>query len=264
MNSTWDPKIHFSFSLLAFLILSSGAVIAQAPDRGLEIAQEVRRANKGFVGEVSETKMLIIDARGRKVERMMEIKTLETKNGNQTLMTFSLPADVKGTKMLTWEYRNKDDDQWLYMPSLKRVKKIYGSGRTASFMGSQFSYEDMGSGLEVNKYDYKFLSEEKGKTWTVERRSKRKSAYSKNIITYSVFYMSAIKIEYYNRRDELEKIATLSDWKKYNVANKSFWRANNLEMKNIQTNKVSIMIWNKRDLITSLKKREFRESSLRR
>ena len=228
------------------------------------MAKKIRQANRGFGGDISETKMLIIDARKREVERLMNIKTIEVEgDGNRSLITFLLPKDVKGTKMLTWEHGNKDDDQWLYLPSLKRIKRIYGSNRSSSFMGSEFTYEDLASGHEVEKYNYQFLSEVPGKTWTVERRSKGKSHYSKAIVTYSVDYMNPIEIKYYDKRNEVQKISTFSNWKKYRMGQKEFWYAHRVEMNNVQTNRRSLLIWNNKKFVSSLKGKDFRKSSLR-
>ena len=254
----------FRINRLVQILLLTLPLNANENNRGLEVAKQIRQANEGFIGEISKTKMVIIDAHKREVERLMNIKTIEVPgDGNRSLMTFLLPKDVKGTKMLTWEHKQKNDDQWLYLPSLKRIKRIYGSGRASSFMGSEFTYEDLSSGQEVEKHQFQFLSEQQGKSWTVERRSKSKGHYSKTVITYSMAYMNPVEIKYYNKREELQKIATFSDWKKHLVGRKEFWRADKIEMHNVQTNKRSLFICNDRKFVSSLRKRAFRENSLR-
>ena len=247
-----------------FFLASSLITFDGRANLGLQIAKKIREANRGFGGDISETRMAVIDAHGRKIERLMEIKTIEVEgDGNRSLMTFLFPKDVKGTKMLTWEHGESDDKQWLYLPSLKRVKKIYGSNRSSSFMGSEFTYEDLASGQEVKKYNYKFLSKIEGKSWTIERRSKGKSYYTKAIVTYSIDYMNPIEIKYYDKRNKVQKVSTFSNWKKYKVGQKEFWYAHQVEMNNIQTNRRSLLIWDNKKFVSSLKGKDFRKSSLR-
>ena len=111
--------------------------------KGLEIMTKADKANSGFLGETSEMHMTLINAHGDKVERKMNSKITETESdGDKSIFTFQWPADVKGTKMLTWTHKKGNDDQWLYLPALKRVKRITSRNKTGSFMGSEFSYEE--------------------------------------------------------------------------------------------------------------------------
>ena len=93
--------------------------------KGLRIATKADAVNAGFKGEASEMVMILTNAHGDKTTRKMSSKTLEgTDDGDRSIITFIWPADVKGTKMLTWTHKVGNDDQWLYLPSLKRVKRI--------------------------------------------------------------------------------------------------------------------------------------------
>ncbi len=231
-------------------------------NKGLEIAKKVDKANSGFIGETSNMKMILINAQGDKIVRKLITKIKEVKNdGDKSLSIFVLPKDVEGTKMLTWTHKEGDDDQWLFMPSLNRVKRIHSNNKTASFMGSEFSYEDLGS-QEVEKFKYKFISEDK-KYWTIERTPKAKrSGYSKQVLKISKKFLNSVKVDYYNRRKELLKSSQISEFKKYKVKGKEFYRAQKIHMVNKQTKKESILEWENRKLGQKIKNSELKKEGL--
>ena len=131
-------------------------------------------------------------------------------------------------------------------------------------MGSEFSYEDMGTGVSIEKFDYTLLSEVPGEHWVIESKPKTHSGYSKKVTTYSVKYMAPLKAEYYDRKRELLKVATFSDWKDYVVNAKTFWRARRIEMKNVQTRKESHLIRTQTKLGVKIPPVKFQKSSLKR
>lgn len=252
--------------LLGALFFLSFLAQGQTPEeKGLEIVKKVRDANQGFLGEKSSMKMVLIDAYGSKTERDMEGKVLEVlKDGDKSLSLFLNPLDVKGTKMITWSHKEDDDDQWLYLPSMNRVKRISSSGQSASFMGSEFSFEDLGS-QELEKFNHKLLREEKfegDEVWVLERRPNKKSGYSKQIIYMSKKIMNPLKMEYYDRKEELLKVAKFQDYKLFKIGKKEMWKSNQIEMKNIQTKKESLFIWKERELGVTLKESEFNAQAL--
>jgi hypothetical protein len=134
--------------------------------------------------------MILIDKSGKKRKR--DIKSYRKDFGEDThqIMFFKSPADVKNTSFLTYDYDNsaKDDDQWLYLPALKKVKRIPSSDKSSSFMGSDFSYYDM-TKRDLDDYNFKLLKETKvrgKKVWMIEatpRNSKviKESGYVKTI-----------------------------------------------------------------------------------
>ncbi|WP_127717022.1 outer membrane lipoprotein-sorting protein [Halobacteriovorax sp. HLS] len=258
----------FNFCLISILTLSAFSVAAETPEqKGLRIATEAEKRNNGFVAEESDLEMILIDAYGSKITRKMKGMVLEVQgDGDKSLNIFLNPADVKGTKMLTWSHKDKDDKQWLYLPSLRRVKKISSSNKSSSFMGSEFSYEDIGS-QEVEKYSFKFLKDGKSKSgeevYFVQRIPKSKSGYSKQIVQITKKDLSAVYIEYYDRKGELLKIADIQDFKTYKVKGKSIRRASKIHMKNLQTKKESIFLWNNRKLGVKLKDNDFTKRALK-
>lgn len=263
-----QKNILFLLGIVVSLLLSPVvAAESAAQKKGLEIALKVREANEGFVGETADMKMILIDAYGAETVREMNGQTMEVDgDGDKSLMVFRSPRDVAGTKMLTWSRREGSDDQWLYLPSLRRVRRISSNNRMASFMGSEFSFEDLGS-QEVERYDFKFLRDDKHNdedVYVVERVPKDRSGYSKMIMYISKSKMNPLKIEYYDRREELLKEAEFSDFKRYEIegTNTKTWRSNKIHMKNVQTQKESIFSWNDRELGVSLPERAFTQSAL--
>jgi len=219
-----------------------------AQKEGLRIATLLDAANNGFIGEYTELEMLLINAHGDSTTRKMTTEVREKNgDGDQSIATFLWPADVKGTRLLTWSHKDGNDDQWLYLPSLKKVKRISSRSKSGSFMGSEFSYEDLGS-PEVEEYTHHFIEEttvDGRKLWVIERKSvNKKSGYSKEIGWFDQEYMNPLKIEYYDRKGELLKVAEFGDYKKFD----KWWRQGFIKMENVQTKKKSVLTWTKREL----------------
>lgn len=153
------------FKILLSLTLSISTLLALS---GQEIAQKAHDRDEGD-NITSNMRMTLIDKNGKK--RVRELKSFSKDKGEDTLklMFFLSPADVKDTGFLTYDYEDsaKDDDQWLYLPELKKVKRIASTDKSSAFMGSDFSYSDMTS-RNVQDYKYKIMKEpEVGghKTW---------------------------------------------------------------------------------------------------
>jgi len=248
------------FTSLIFSSLTYASI-----DAGWKIAKKMDAANSGYVGETSTMKLTLIDPSGTEIIREMEGSSSESSKMDKTLMNFKKPADVKGTKLLTWAHKTKDDDQWLYLPSLRRVKRINSKSKGSSFMGSEFSFEDLGS-QSIDKYTYNLKGEktvEGQKTWILERVSKTKSSYSKVIMYVSKKYLSAVKSDYYNKRGELLKFAIFGGFKKYTVKGKALYRANSINMTNVQNKKRSIFQWENRKIGIKISSRKFKKNALK-
>lgn len=254
--------------ILILSLLSQFSYAETSQEKGLRIAKEAEARNNGFVGDESDLEMVLIDAYGSKIVRKMEGRVLEVENdGDKSLNIFLNPKDVKGTKMLTWSHKNEDDNQWLYLPSLKRVKKISSRNKSSSFMGSEFSYEDLGS-QEIEKYKFNFLKDGKSSTgedvYIIERVPVDNSGYSKQVVQISKKHLNAVHVSYYDRKSELLKTAEMSGFTKYTVKGKELWRATLIHMKNVQTKKESIFKWTNRKLGVNFKSSLFTKRSLKR
>jgi hypothetical protein len=235
---------------LSFLLTFSAATaVAETPEeKGLRLTQEADRKNEGYVSERAAMTMDLVNAHGDSTTRKLAIETLEGKaDGDKSLASFEWPADVKGAKMLTWTHKQGDDDQWLYLPAVKRVKRISSSNKSGSFMGSEFAYEDLGSS-EVEKFTYRFLGDVKevGRDcYQIERTALDKnSGYKRQVVWMDVAYAQPLRIDYYDRKNELLKTATFSGYQQHG----KFWRVGKIEVQNVQTKKRSILTWTSRKL----------------
>ena len=250
--------------LLLALGLSFFAWAETPAAKGTRLSKEIEAANQNFIGESSTMEMILVDAHGTRTERELVGKTQEIlTDGDKGIMEFLNPKDVKGTKLLTWAHKLKDDQQWLYLPSLRRVKRISGSNKSASFMGSEFSYEDLG-GQQLEKYENVWLRDEtleNEKVWVLERRPKTESGYSRQLLWMSQKYMGPLKIHYFDRKNELLKEAIISGYKEYTVNKKKMYRASSIVMKNVQTLKQSTITWKNRELGKSYPDRDFDQSN---
>lgn len=234
------------------------AAPASADSKGKEVAKRVDKTWSHFKGEAAKVEMQLITADGQKATRKLTSNIRENSEVEKLMITLVWPPDQKGVRLLTWEHRGKDDDQWIYLPSLKRTKRISARGKTGSFLGSEFTYEDLKRPLQIDKYKFKFVRNQtvgKRKTWVIEAYPKDKySGYSKQVAWVDATYQSPLRIDYYDRKGKLLKSQNFKNYKKYNG---KWWRADRLEMVNRQNGKKSIFIWNKRTLGSAIADEKF-------
>ena len=124
-----------------------------------EIAKQVDERDEGDKS-ISTMEMVLIDRQGNNRVRKMKTYTMDKGQDTQSVIFFMSPADVRNTAFLTYDYgdSSKDDDQWLYLPALKKTKRIASSDKSSSFMGSDFTYSDMTS-RDINDYTYRIAKE---------------------------------------------------------------------------------------------------------
>lgn len=259
--------------LLKALILSSsvilGTAFAETPaEKGLKIAQAADASDLGFSDFTANMIMTLKNRAGKSSRRTIRIKTLEGVNdGDKSLSLFDEPADVKGTAMLTFSHGLKADDQWLYLPALKRVKRINSRNKSGPFMGSEFAFEDISS-QEVDKFKYKYLREEacgEGNKWkchVIERTPAYKySGYTKQVAWIDTQAYRPTKIMFYDRKKALLKTLVQTNYKQY--AGKH-WRPGMMNMQNHQSGKSTTLQYTNYKFKTGLSKRDFNKKSLAR
>lgn len=233
-----------------------------ASQKGLEIAKAAEAADVGFGSSIVDLKMKLTNKNGQTSERTLTTKTLElNEDGDKSLIIFGSPKDVKGTATLTFTHKTTSDDQWLFLPSIKRVKRISSDNKSGPFVGSEFAYEDLSS-QEVEKYSYKFL-EAKGELLIVEQDPvDPKSGYTRRLVTYNKSKGYRIeKIEFYDRKNALLKTLTYSNYKVYKT---KFWRAGTLTMVNHQSNKQTVLSFSDYDFDADLTDDDFTQVALKR
>ena len=213
---------------------------------GRQIAEYSDRYDQGWLDEVTQGAMTLFDARGDSVERKVTWLVLEkTEEGNKSIVRFLSPAEVKGVSALTHEHPQGTDDNWLYLPASRRVRRISGANKTASFQGTEFTYEDL-SNLEVHKYDWKYLGEgslqrdgEKVDAHKVEARPNyRSTGYSRLVVWINEESWRREQIDFYDKADQHLKTLVSSDWK---LLHGRFWRAMRGEVENVQTKKRTVL-----------------------
>ncbi len=229
-----------------------------------EVAKRTDEVMSGYKDAVSQMQMVLINAGGQQRVRDMKMKVLERDGGDKSLMEFLSPSDVKGTKFLSYEHADKDDDQWLYLPALKRVKRIASRNKSGSFMGSEFSYEDL-TAFNIEKYDYEGDAEElmpDGKKIykTVRVPNTKNSGYTKQIALVNAETFLTMQVDYYDRKHELLKTATFDDYNKID----GVWRIGKITMTNHQNDKKTTLIWKDETIKNGLKEKDFHKRVLKK
>lgn len=251
-------------SSLSTLSPITNQAYAQTPEqKGLAIAEEAERRDLGFQDSSSSLEMILRNKQGDESIRKMRNRVLEkTEDGDKSIFVFDNPVDVKGTALLTFSHKVKSDDQWLYLPALKRVKRIASSNKSGPFMGSEFAYEDM-SAQEVEKYTYRYLRDEQldeHLTFVVERFPvDKKSGYTRQVTWIDQDEYRARKIDYYDRKNSLLKTLSFAEYHQYLDKH---WRPHVMEMVNHQTGKSTVLNWNDFQFKNGYKDRDFNRNSL--
>jgi hypothetical protein len=255
-------------SILAgsLLAATSHTAFAQtAEEKGMAISQESKVRDNGWVDMLASMNMVLRNKQGQESVRNIRMKTLEVANdGDKSLSIFDKPRDVKGTAFLSFSHTKGADDQWLYLPALKRVKRIASRNKSGPFMGSEFSFEDLAS-FEIGKYTYKFLKEEAcalGNCFVVEQfPTDKNSGYTRRIVWIDKAEYRMIKTEFYDRKNSLLKTLTSQDFKQYNG---KFWRADLMKMVNHQSGKSTDLKWSSYKFGNGLSASDFNKNTLKR
>ena len=252
--------------LTAILISNSTNLLAEsAEQKGLAIAKKAEQMNTGWKDQTASMKMVLRDRQGREFIRAVRNRTMEiTNDGDKVLIVFDLPRDIKGTAFLNHTHITKADDQWLYLNSLKRVKRISSSNKSGAFMGSEFSYEDISS-QEVDKFTYKFISDDKvnnRNAFKVEQYPTYKySGYSRVTVWIDKIMYQPLKMEFYDRKNSLLKTMTYSGYKQYK---NQYWRPAKMHMENHQTGKTTTLLWTNYKFDNKFDDSDFDISALKR
>jgi hypothetical protein len=254
-------------TIMIAMIAGSAFCTEQSPeDKGLAIVREAERRYDGYGDSTANLRMVLRNKQGQVSERELRIRALEVADGGtRGLCIFDSPADVKGTVLLTHTHRDKPDDQWLYLPATERVRRIAAQNRSGSFMGSEFSYEDIAT-QTIEKYTYKWLRDEvhdERECHVIERYpvDKRNSGYSKQTVWMDTEHLRTLKVEYYDRRGSLLKTLTVKDYRRYL---EQFWRPHEMTMVNHQTGKSSQLLWSEYAFRTGLSEHDFNQHNLTR
>lgn len=251
--------------LFAHLFLPFQAIAQTPEEKGLAIAVEADRRDIGFADFTAELRMILKNRHGDESTRMIRNRTLEVQgDGDKSLVIFDNPRDVKGTAFLSFTHKTGPDDQWLYLPALKRVKRISSANQSGSFMGSEFAYEDITS-QEVEKYTYRWLRDEicNGQPCFVIERDPLdpRSGYTRQVVWIDQAEYRLQKIDFYDRKNKLLKTLTHKNYKQYL---EKYWRSEEMLMINHQTGKNTRLIWKNYKFRNGLKDSDFNKNALKR
>lgn len=253
--------------MLSFLLVVVTSADAAADDKGFEIAARADRTDVGFGGSEVQLQMVLRNSAGQQTTRELRIATLEKPDetvGDKSLVMFETPRDIEGTALLSHAKILDPDDQWLYLPALKRVKRISSSNKSGPFVGSEFAFEDF-TAIELNKFDYTYLRVEdcdQLQCDVVERQPLyENSGYTKQISWIDQADYQLRKVEFYDRRGDLLKVLVLDDYRQYD---NDVWRAHKLSMSNVQTNKQTDLIYGDFDFDVDLGDDDFVKGRLSR
>tara|TARA_R110002124_G_scaffold45693_1_gene137905 strand:- start:13190 stop:13951 length:762 start_codon:yes stop_codon:yes gene_type:complete len=239
-------------------ILFSSLSIAQNTDRATEIFEEVDARRSKITYEKTDMQMVIYNSKGSTRNRAINSFSFNEGKEEKSLLIFEEPANVRGTGFLTLS-DGQNEVQKLYLPALGRIQTITASQKADRFMGSDFTYEDLG---DQNPDDYDFeLIEEKDNTAILRAVKKENSQYA-----YIKFYInterySLEKAAYFNEKDEMIKRL---DTDNFTNVDADIWRANKMTMYDLKADRKTELIWSNRTINESIPEWRFTERGLKR
>ena len=241
MKTIYKFKSLFLLIIIASNIITFNSLQAQSLS-GRDIMQKVIDRPDGE-NRKSKLEMELINKRGSKRKRTVITYSMDIGKDKKNLMFFLEPSDVKGTSFLTWEYDNlsKEDDRWLYLPAMKKTRRISGtSAKKDYFMGTDFTYDDLGTkNIDENKYKLlKEITDNNRQFWIVESIPvDPRDMYSKIISYIDKVHLLAHKVEFYDKKGSLLKTLEVSDIIKID----GFWTAQKMHMVNHQQKHETIL-----------------------
>lgn len=266
MNLLLPNPVRLALLLLvAALILAPLAALAESPEeKGMAITLEADKRNTGWGDSKVEMEMILRNKQGEESKRQIRSRAMEVaSDGDKSMIVFDQPKDVKGTALLTFSHKVADDDRWLFLPAVKRVKRIASNNKSGPFMGSEFAFEDLGS-QEIEKYkDYKWLRDEtvNGLDCYVTERVPvdKNSGYTKQIAWVDKAEYRVQKVEFYDRKNSLLKTLTMKDYQQYLG---KYWRPSQMDMINHQTGKSTTLLFRNFQFGNGFSDRDFDQNSL--
>ena len=263
-------RFRIFFIVVAFLGFSfAGAADSVAAEKltGRSILEE---QNKRHVSdnESGEMAMTLIDRKGKESQRKVKAYHLKKDDKSKILIQFLEPANISGTGLLTWEQtEGKEDDQWLYLPASRAVKRIAGGGKKNQFMGTDLSYEDL-QFEDLDRHKYTLMGEETlsgQKCWKIEavptENEKKNTGYGKRIMYVDQGNYFQLKIDYYDNSGRHIKTALFEDIR---PEKGQMHRPYKVTMTRIRKKTSTIIITTKIDLETPTKDATFTQNYMKR
>lgn len=256
----------FLGSGLAFGALAGIPAAAQtAEQRGLSIATQASDRQGGYQDISATGEMILRTSSGQDATRRFDASWITTAPGQtRSLLVFQWPGDIRNTALLTHAFAGQNDDQWLYLPAMERVRRISGSGRSGSFVGSEFAFEDMVD-QEVDKFHHTWIQDGPcpagGACHIVDRVPNTRSGYSRQRVWFDQAELRVQQVQYFDRRGAHLKTLVVSGYRLYAGR---FWRSGRMDMVNHLTGASTRMTWNDYAFNRGLSASTFTVNALRR
>jgi hypothetical protein len=272
-----------------FIVLLASALLMSASTPSMQqshspdaVARGVQDRNTGRDSR-SSMRMKLHDRHGRVRERVLTLASIRGRtapgaaktapDGDRLLIRFTYPNDIRGTSFLVWEHPASEDERFLYLPSLGRVRRIAGAETQESFVGSDFTYEDIG-GREFDDYTYLFSGEDGANTswtppgggppraaWRLESTRKDKSAQFPRVVSLVLKdSFMVVQADVYNRRNEKQKVYTVRRLDEV----KGIWTAMDSEMTNALEKSRTELVVESIEYNVGLKEADFSRRELER
>ncbi|MDX1672072.1 MAG: outer membrane lipoprotein-sorting protein [Balneolaceae bacterium] len=243
--------------LFLFPLLVSSQQITDDPE-ARKIFEELDRRREQITWEKSDMKMVIYDSRGRTRNRSIQSYNYNEGSISKSLLIFESPANVKGTAFLTID-QGKEELQKLFLPALNKVQIISASEKSDRFMGSDFTYEDLG---DQDPEDYVFeLKEQRDTSFVLLARKTEKSQYDRLIFYIDSEKYAIQRVEYFDVQDAMIKRLVASD---YQQVLEEVWRPNAMVMYDLENDRKTELAWSNRVIGEPIPEWRFTERGLRR
>lgn len=247
LHSRWPGFLSIGFLVgINVMTTATAETVNSMQQRGYEIAATVDAHDAGFTDYVVSGKMHVMRSGSKPALREFEMSTLEVRNGgDKRIVVFSQPRDLAGFVSLTHTHVDAPDDQWIYLPAIKRSKRLAARDKTGSFAGSEFSYEDIAT-WELSNYDYEFIRDEpcgepKTTCHTIANLPRYEySGYSKLVETIDPRIWQPVKIVYFDREGRELKRLEFFDYQQYDG---KYWRPGRITMTSQADGSVSEIQW---------------------
>ena len=250
----------------ACALLAAPAQAETAAQKGERIARASSAGESGFRDFIVEGEMILFSARGATSTRRFGMRTVENDadDGSRSLLIFEWPGDIRNTALLTHSFDRAPDDQWLYLPAVGKVRRISGSGRAGSFVGSEFAYEDM-LDQNVEEFDHEWLRAEACPSDpltcdVIDRRARGGSSYSVQRLWIDQRDQRVRAIQYFDRRGAHLKTLSMSGYQKHEGR---YWRPGVMVMTNHLTGKKTELKWSGHRFNQGVNATDFTPNALR-
>jgi len=254
---------HCFLFLLPFVLFAAAPAIAQQEvdeEEAREVYEELDRRQRAVVYETATLNMRIVDQRGRVRERNLDLWSFSEGDERKSLVRFNTPADVRGTGLLTIN-DGYDEVQRLFLPSLNRIQSISGSQRGDRFMGSDFTFEDLGN-QDPDSFEFTTISHDReANTITVRGDRTTSASYAWAEFHIDTQRYILLKATYYNANGEAIRELTTDN---ITEVRSGIWRANQLTMRDLAANRYTVLEWTSRTIDEPINSTVFTERFLQR